>query len=153
MGRSKQPRSEAQKAQRKVNDRLVTLRIKVGELNDIKENKAIVIWTEKEKTLAYGDQKLLESLGYTGQLYPKEVRRPKRARHPTLSPTSSASSATSLNSPPQHGQNSFEDEDMYGLGFLQEEPVLAASGNGIGLNLRCRKEDLDLLAMDLFNYN
>ncbi|RYP58218.1 hypothetical protein DL771_011310 [Monosporascus sp. 5C6A] len=145
MAYRKRSRSQAQKVHRKFNERLSTLRSKIEGLNGIKENRAIMVWTEKDKTLACGHEQLLRSLGYTVRVHPNHVRRPP------LSPSNSASSGASLDMHSRHGKKIFEDGEVPGLRSLQEKQPSAASANGNGLKLKCRKEDLDLLAFDFFS--
>ncbi|KAI3331116.1 hypothetical protein F4824DRAFT_70115 [Ustulina deusta] len=145
MAYRKRSRSHAQKVHRKFNERLSTLRSKIEELNAIKENRAVMMWTDKDKTLGCGDEQLLKSLGYTVRVHSNRVRRP------TLSPANSASSAASLDRHSQYGQKIFEDGEVFGLGSLQEKQPPVSSAKGNGLKLKWRKEDLDLLAFDFFS--
>ncbi|KAI8626625.1 hypothetical protein F5Y19DRAFT_446364 [Xylariaceae sp. FL1651] len=145
MAYRKRCRSQAQKVHRRFNERLNTLRSKIEELNAIKENRAIMLWTDKDKTLACGDMQLLKSLGYTIQAPSNHVCRP------TLLPTSSASSAASFDRHSQYSQKIFEGEEVFALGSLQEKEFPVAFAKRSGLELKWRKEDLDLLAFDFFS--
>ena len=61
----KRCRNPRQKLKRKFKDRLSTLQSKIEELNTIQTNRAILVWTEEGRTLAFGDERLLESLSHT----------------------------------------------------------------------------------------
>ncbi len=94
------------------------------------------MWTDQDETLACGDEQLLKTLGTT-RVHSNRVCRP------VLSPTNPASSVACLDTYSQHGKNIFEDGEVLSLGSLQEKRSSAASANGNGLKLMCRKEDLD----------
>jgi hypothetical protein len=132
----KRCRSPRQKLKRKFKDRLSTLQSKIEELNTIQTNRAILVWTEEGRTLAFGDEQLLEGFSYAVQVQPNPVRRP------AFSPHNSYSSAASPDRESQHVQEVFED-GLFGLDLPQEkeQPVVG---------MKWRKEDLDLLAADFF---
>ena len=169
-------RSLPQKLKRMSKDRLDTLRSKVDELNIIKRHRAILIWTEEGRTLAFGDEQLLEHFSC-------DVQVPNPVRRPTLPPTDSLSTAASPDRESQCAQKIFDDEAFsQDLPHEKELPALtptdslssAASPSEeshcvqevfedgvLGQDLpredetpvvrmRWRKEDLDFLAVDFF---
>lgn len=141
----KRSRSQAQKVRRKFNDRLSTLRSKIQELNAIKENRAIIVWTEKDEHLAYGDKQLLERLGFPV----RDVQNPPRC--PTSSPTSSVISAASSDRRLQRVPSLSPFEFAYDSEDIQEKQSRPNSANENSLKLHWRKEDLASLAFDFFS--
>jgi hypothetical protein len=136
----KRCRSPRQKLKRKFKDRLSTLQSKIEELNTIQTNRAILVWTEEGRTLAFGDERLLESLSHAVQLQPNPTRRP------TLSPTNSFSSAASPDRESQRAQEASKDRVSEDRVFdrdlpREKEPQVVR---------QWRKEDLDFLAADFF---
>lgn len=142
----KRSRTQAQKVHRKFNDRLSTLRSKIEELNAIKENRAIIVWTDKEEQLAYGDKQLLERLGFPVQ----DFQNPLCC--PTSSPTSSAISAVSTQESFQQDQDLSEDTESCVLKAFQRKKGQTNSTDENRLKLCWRKEDLDSLAFNFFSY-
>ncbi|KAI1207643.1 uncharacterized protein F4807DRAFT_462449 [Annulohypoxylon truncatum] len=145
MAYRKRTRSQAQKVHRRFNERLNTLRTKIEELNAIKENRAIMVWTDKDKTLACGDEQLMKRLGY-----PIETL-PYRTRHPISSPTNSASSVSSPYHRPQNGNELSENEEIFSQSSLPARKHLITYANGDGLISKWKKEKLDILAFDFFS--
>ena len=137
MAYRKRTRSQAQKAHKKFNERLLTLRSKVEELNTITEGRAILVSAYKGKTSTHRDQLLLKRLGYTIQSHPSGNHQP------TLSPTDSASLFASPVSQSRTDSGLFDDGEIFGLGSLQEKQPPTVSANGSGFKLKgWRKEDL-----------
>ena len=141
----KRSRSQAQKVRRKFNDRLSTLRSKIKELNAIKENRAIIVWTEKDEHMAYGDKQLLKKLGFPV----RDFQNPLCC--PASSPTSSVISAASSDRRFEGVQNLSEDGEAYdsqNIRKMQSRPTFV---NENSLRLHWRKEDLDSLAFNFFS--
>jgi len=114
MATRKRTRKEKDKIRRKFTDRIETLRTKTEEINTTTPGRVAIISTFDNKTIIYGDERLLEDLGYIARAHPS------RSNRSTLSPTNSTSSASSASSLPYTGRpetpaSSFNNGDVPSL--------------------------------------
>ncbi len=114
MATRKRTRKEKDKIRRKFTDRIKTLRTKTEEINTTTPGRVAIISTFDNKTIIYGDERLLEDLGYIARAYPSLSNRS------TLSPTNSTSSASSASALPHTGRpetpaSSFNNGDIPSL--------------------------------------
>ena len=126
MVRRKRPRSDAQRAYRRTNERLSSLQNKVKEFNVLTEGRMCIVWRYKDEMSTFGDQQLVKSLADnigTHQFKPGNAFEPTRPS----SPTSSASSSQ-----------------------VPAAEVLRLDTKAPKVTVRWKKEDLDLLAVDFF---
>lgn len=88
----KRIRKEKEKIRRKFTDRIKTLRTKIKEINTTTPGRVAIILIFNNKTIIYGDKRLLEDLSYITRAYPSYSNRLTLSLTNLTSSTSSASS-------------------------------------------------------------